>query len=325
MSRNKIISSTQSSINPIESLLNILPCDRPIKSIQLIENVNECPSNYIPIHKTLDQDSDADLFKENLLFGKKNTRYLCISKTEGFDNFVVEKIKIINSSDNLANEGFISIKNTTDTNQKAWRKKQLVYKLGKTDNVKEYITDIVVLTKYKNPPEGFVYLGELEKMHVCFKLTSAKKSEIIDFTQQIENLRIQSNLYPNMTNSNNNTEHYYESLKLSYQLPASPPNRPTPLRAAPLPPTSPLNIDVSHNVSSSSNSNTGTLSHYHNDFIGIPFILNSRLAKIDCSFELPKSVPKSSSSIEYDFNLERQILCSTKNEKRKSSSTNPFF
>lgn len=111
---------------------------------------------------------------------------------------MVEKVKIINSSDNLANEGFISIKNTTDTNQKAWRKKQLVYKLGKTDNVKEYITDIVVLTKYKNPPEGFMYLGELEKMHVCFKLTSAKKSEIIDFTQQIENLRIQSNLYPNM-------------------------------------------------------------------------------------------------------------------------------
>jgi ESCRT-I complex subunit MVB12 len=122
-------------------------------------------------------------------------------KTEGFDNFVVEKIKIINSSDNLANEGFISIKNTTDTNQKAWRKKQLVYKLGKTDNVKEYITDIVVLTKYKNPPEGFVYLGELEKVHVCFKLTSAKKSEIIDFTQQIENLRIQSNLYPNMVST----------------------------------------------------------------------------------------------------------------------------
>lgn len=96
------------------------------------------------------------------------------------------------------------------------------------------------------------------------------------------------------------------------------------MRAAPLPPTSPLNIEVSNNAVSSS-TNTGTLSHYHNDFIGIPFILNSRLAKIDYSFELPKSVPKSSSSIEYDFNLERQILCSTKCEKRKSASTNPFF
>lgn len=118
-------------------------------------------------------------------------------KTEGFDNFVVEKIKIISSSENLANEGFISIKNTTDTNQKAWRKKQLVYKLGKTDNLSEYITDIVVLTKFKSLPEGFVYLGELEKVHVCFKITPAKSTEIIDFTQQIENLKIQSNnLYP---------------------------------------------------------------------------------------------------------------------------------
>ena len=126
--------------------------------------------------------------------------------------------------------------------------------------------------------------------------------------------------------NSNNTEHYYESLKLSYQLPASPPNRPTPMRAAPLPPTSPLNIDISNNLCASSNTNnTGTLSHYHNDFIGIPFILNSRLAKIDCSFELPKSVSKPSNTLEYDFILERQILCSTRSEKRKSTSTNPFF
>lgn len=321
MSRNKII-SPNTSINPIQTLLNILPCDRPIKSIQLIENINECPLNYVPIHKTLDQDADADIFKENILFGKKNTRYLCISKTEGFDNFVVEKIKIINSNENLANEGFISIKNTTDTNQKAWRKKQLVYKLGKTDNLKEYITDIAVLTKFKSLPEGFVYLGELEKVHLCFKLTTANKSsEIIDFTQQIENLKIQSNLYPMM----NSTEHYYESLKLSYQLPAlSPNNRPAPVRAAPLPPTHPLNIDVSTTSNNSPHSNTGTLSHYHNDFIGIPFVLHPKMIKVDCSFELPKSVPKSD-SIEYDFYLERQILCSTKNENRKSSSTNPFF
>lgn len=124
-------------------------------------------------------------------------------KTEGFENFVVEKIKIINSNENLANEGFISIKNTTDTNQKAWRKKQLVYKLGKTDSLKEYITDIVVLTKYKSLPEGFVYLGELEKIHVCYKITSpSKSSEIIDFTKQIENLKIQSNLYPMVSKRN---------------------------------------------------------------------------------------------------------------------------
>lgn len=203
MSRNKVVSTHNNSINPLESLINLLPCNRPIKSIQLIENVNDCPENFIPLHKTLDSDADADIFKENILFGKRNTRYLCVSKVEGFENYILDKIKIINSNENLANDGFISIKNTSDTNQRAWRKKQLVYKLSKTENVTDCITDIVILTKYKSPaPEGFIYLGELERVHVCYKTTPIKlaslaSESIIDFTKQIENLKIHSNTVGN--------------------------------------------------------------------------------------------------------------------------------
>jgi ESCRT-I complex subunit MVB12 len=197
MSRNKIIQ--RNSINPLESLMNILPCDRPIKSIQLIENYESCPAHFVPLHKTLDTDSDADLLKENILFGKRNTRYLCISKTEGLPNFVLEKIRIIGNNENLANEGFISIKSTADTNQKAWRKKQLVYKLSKTENVTECITDIILMTKNnRQPPEGFTYLGELEKVHICYKLAPIKP-EIVDFTNQIANLKIQSTVYPSVS------------------------------------------------------------------------------------------------------------------------------
>lgn len=182
--------------------MNILPCERPIKSIQLVESYESCPINYVPLHKTLDTDSDADLFKENILFGKRNTRYLCISKTEGVPNFVLEKIRIIGNSEHLANEGFISIKHTSDTNQKAWRKKQLVYKLSKTETIQSCITDIIILTKYnRQPPEGFQYLGELERVHICFKVGPVKP-EIVDFTQQIENLRIHSNAYPSVRNRN---------------------------------------------------------------------------------------------------------------------------
>lgn len=200
MSRNKVIQ--RSSINPFESLLNILPCDRPIKSIQLVENYDSCPSHFVPLHKTLDTDSDADLFKENILFGKKNTRYLCISKTEGVPNFVLEKLRIISNSENLANEGFISIKSTSDTNQKAWRKKQLVYKLSKTEAVKDCITDIIILSKYnrQNPPDGFLYLGELERVHICYKVAPVRP-EIVDFTHHIENLKINSNIYPSVSNN----------------------------------------------------------------------------------------------------------------------------
>lgn len=87
-----------------------------------------------------------------------------------------------------------------------------------------------------------------------------------------------------------------------------------PLRRAPLPPTSPTVTAI----------NTGTLSHYHNDFIGVPFVLNSKLQNVEVAMELPKFVD-TSDALEYDFQLERQILCTTRDENRKSSSTNPFF
>lgn len=214
LSRNKAAVITNTSISPLDNLINLLPCDKPIKSIQIVENVNECRSNFHPIHKTYDQDLDADLLKENILFGKRNTRYLCISKTEGFENFVLEKLKIINASENMASEGYISIKTTNDSNKKAWNKKQLVYKLSKTENCTDYITDIIILSKYSkaNAPEGFNYLGELERVHLCFKVSSVSKqqseSEIIDFTQQIENLKIQSMLYPNVSLNCFNLEYF---------------------------------------------------------------------------------------------------------------------
>lgn len=123
----------------------------------------------------------------------------------------------------------------------------------------------------------------------------------------------------------NNTEHYYESLNLSYQLPSSPTsagnnNRPLPLRKAPLPPTTLLTSINNYN-----NNNTGTLSHYQNDCMGIPFVLHPRMTKIDFSFQMPKSLNDTlrTDTLEYDFNLEREILCSTKDEKRRSN--NPFF
>lgn len=111
-----------------------------------------------------------------------------------------------------------------------------------------------------------------------------------------------------------NGDHYYETLQMSYQMPTTTPpaNRPTPLRSAPLPPISPAA------------SNTGTLSHYHNDFIGIPFVLNPKLRRSDAPMEMPQFKDKSD-KLDYDFQLERQVLCNTRSENRKSISTNPFF
>lgn len=156
-----------------------------------MENVEGCSPQFVVVDKTLDSDTDADLLKENVLFGKKTTRYISYSKNDGVPNHLVEKLKILNVNENLASEGFISIKTTTDTNQKAWRKKQLVYKLSKTESITSFISDIIVLTKFRSAPDGFTYLGELERVHICYKV-----SPIIDFNQQIENLKLQSNIYP---------------------------------------------------------------------------------------------------------------------------------
>lgn len=100
-------------------------------------------------------------------------------------------------------------------------------------------------------------------------------------------------------------EHYYESLRTSYQLPSSPTN--PPMRRAPMPPLDTMSYN--------------TLTHYHNDFVGIPFVLHQRL-NFDAGdlFEVPIFSELDVSS-EYDFTLERQI-CTI---HRKPTSTNPFF
>lgn len=52
-----------------------------------------CPKNFVPIHRTHDQDSDADLWRETNIFGRRSTRYLCISKSEGLPEYIVDTLK----------------------------------------------------------------------------------------------------------------------------------------------------------------------------------------------------------------------------------------
>lgn len=62
--------------------------------ILLIFILFRCPKNFVSIHRTHDQDSDADLWREtNILFGKRTGRYLCLSKSEGLPDYIVEKLR----------------------------------------------------------------------------------------------------------------------------------------------------------------------------------------------------------------------------------------
>lgn len=67
----------------IGTLSQTLPDERPITAISVVENSSKCPAGFFPILKTYDEDCDADLWRQPVIFGKKSCRYLCLSKSEG--------------------------------------------------------------------------------------------------------------------------------------------------------------------------------------------------------------------------------------------------
>lgn len=66
------------------------------------------------VSRTHDQDSDADLWRENSFFGRKITRYLCISKTEGIGDYIVEFVKVITEKE-MPSDGYCLIARTIDS------------------------------------------------------------------------------------------------------------------------------------------------------------------------------------------------------------------
>lgn len=48
------------------------------------------------MHRTYDQDADADLWRETaILFGRRTNRYLCQSKSQGLPHYVIETLKLV--------------------------------------------------------------------------------------------------------------------------------------------------------------------------------------------------------------------------------------
>lgn len=133
----------------VHQLSTVLPDDRPITAIAIVENIDKCPQNYtvvrflfffvvkcffyssicneiynkklffyyyLKVSRTYDQDADADLWRESGLFIKKKGRYICFSKTEGLSQSVVEDITVINERE-AAPEGFSMISQTIDSSK----------------------------------------------------------------------------------------------------------------------------------------------------------------------------------------------------------------
>lgn len=62
--------------------------------------------------------------------------------------------RVIGEKETVAGAGFSILTRTMDTEQKAWRKRQVAYKISQKSAVKQAVTDIILCSKSKNPPAG---------------------------------------------------------------------------------------------------------------------------------------------------------------------------
>lgn len=77
-----------------------------------------------------------------------------MTKNTYFNCFCFFYCRVIGEKDTPPGPGFTILTRTIDTEQKAWRKRQVTYKLVKKTTVKQAVTDIILCSKSKMPPSG---------------------------------------------------------------------------------------------------------------------------------------------------------------------------
>ncbi|CAG9764263.1 unnamed protein product [Ceutorhynchus assimilis] len=286
-------SSVQSKI------LKTLPDDRPITAIQIVENLDKCPRGFYPICKTYDQDSDADLGEKSIFKGSTE-RFLCLSKTEGIPNFVVQEVIVLNEK-TVPPKGFSLLNRTADSQQKAWKKKQLCYRLVNQKELKTAITDIIVCSRLKKAPTGFSFAGEINGVTVCYKMGNSESNPNSPPDRPPKSSSLNSNnVYPALGNDDD-----YEILRTPG------PGGYGPIRPAPKPPApiSPAHPALQHQMSTHTLGNSS-----YSGLEGVPFTVNPKFLVSGSNnnpFQVPKIKIKTMQQIlteyDYPFTIERQL------------------
>ncbi|XP_046984256.1 multivesicular body subunit 12A isoform X1 [Schistocerca americana] len=299
----------------MQQLYQTLPDDRPITSIQIVEDADKCPPGFTVVSRTHDQDSDADLWREAKVFGRKVTRYVCHSKTEGIADYIVESVLIINERE-VPPDGYSVLTRTADTDQRAWRKRQLCYRLAKQTQAKTAVTDIIVLSRLKKAPDGFSLAGDINGMTVCFKMR-------FGLTQEINKVPT-ADLFLSL-NAGHVVQADLNSHSAGYPLlPQKPLTNNVPYPVAPKPASgedSPheyerlINLRPSRPApkppggTNSAGTNYATLSAYQG-LEGVPFVLNPGFNNISFIQSIPSIKAKTryqlDQEFDYDFRIERQ-------------------
>jgi len=276
----------------MKELLNALPDDRPVTALCLISDPTKCPADYTVVAKSYDQDLDADLWKDRI-FGKHTTRYLCLSKSEVPAGFVIDSLCIINEKD-IPPNGYVVLSKTYGSEQKAWRKRQLCYRLAEKSSVFLAVTDIIILSKAKKAPDGFTLAGEINGLVICYKSAPLPAEP----TASPNLLPYQKNLKPT-------------AFDQPSSLRSNSPSRPNvPTRPAPTPSINPSPNSANNKKSAIS---SGTLSGF-TGLEGVPFGLSSQ---IQCSSSKSSSVvgrirhktpQELNTEFSYSFSNEREAM-----------------
>ncbi|XP_072393257.1 multivesicular body subunit 12B [Diabrotica undecimpunctata] len=284
-------------------ILNYLPDDRPITAIQIIENLDKCPRGFFAINKTYDQDSDADL-RESSIFKSSSARYLCLSKTEGLPNFVVQEILVLGDKANPP-KGFSLLNKTADSEQKAWKKKQICYRLVNRKDIKTAVTDIIICSRLKKAPSGFSFAGELNGVTLCYKMGNVQDSQANSNDQFPPERPPKPNViptgvpvYPPLAN----TDHDYEILRPGAYPSVLPGGPGGPTRPAPKPPAPVQHQNSTHTMNGPS----------HMGLDGVPFIVNPKFLTTSNQdrFQFPRIKARTMQQLikdyNYPFTVERQ-------------------
>ncbi|XP_026323682.1 uncharacterized protein LOC113232973 isoform X2 [Hyposmocoma kahamanoa] len=250
----------------LSALGSALPDERPLLSLQIVESVAKCPTGYWPVSRTYDEDADAGLLKQNGLFGKKPSHYLCLSKSEGVPGYVMDGLLIVGERE-AAPAGF-SVAGRAGKRRVCTRVSR-----SAATSASPPVTDVIVCSKMRQAPQGFILAGEINGKVVCYKVSGGstdvspthKPNEYENVVSHITpeanrrlrqvperppklspltlaemnnlNLKQSPIAYPKIEEFT--TDHDYEALSPSYNL-----NKPT--RPAPRPPATKSPIPVSH-------------------------------------------------------------------------------
>uniref|UniRef100_A0A7D9NLB2 Multivesicular body subunit 12B n=1 Tax=Xenopus tropicalis TaxID=8364 RepID=A0A7D9NLB2_XENTR len=143
----------------------------PITGVGVVASRNRAPTGYDVISQTTD-GLDADLWKDGL-FKSKVTRYLCFTRVFSRENShlgnVLVDMKLIDIKDTLP-VGFIPIQETVDTQEVAFRKKRLCIKFIPRDSTEAAICDIRILSRSKQAPPQYTFIGELNSMGIWYRM-----------------------------------------------------------------------------------------------------------------------------------------------------------